>query len=138
MSTTIAPSGARILDSAERLRRGLDVMFRDQVVEAIYSDASAIADNVVRRGKPGGPTWDERIDRIVTSRVFGLPIMLIGLATIFWITIIGANYPSQAIAFVLFRFEDFAAGLFTSLGMPWWLTGLLWHGVWRGLGLRRH
>jgi ferrous iron transport protein B len=133
MSTTTAPSGASILDNAERLRRGLDVMFRDQVVEAIYSDARAIADNVVRHGKPGGPTWDERIDRIVTSRLLGLPIMLIGLAAIFWITIIGANYPSQAIAFVLFRFEDFAAGLFTSLGTPWWLTGLLWHGVWRGL-----
>jgi ferrous iron transport protein B len=133
MSTTIAPSGARILDSAERLRRGLDVTFRDQVVEAIYSDARAIAENAVRQGKPGGRSWDERIDRIVTSRLFGLPIMLIALATIFWITIIGANYPSQAIAFVLFRFEDFAAGLFTSIGAPWWLTGLVWHGVWRGL-----
>jgi ferrous iron transport protein B len=80
MSTTIAPSGARILDSAERLRRGLDVTFRDQVVEAIYSDARAIAENAVRQGKPGGRSWDERIDRIVTSRLFGLPIMLIALA----------------------------------------------------------
>ena len=134
MSTTAAPPRAeRILESAERLRRGLDVSFRDQVVEAIYSEAQVIADSVVRRGKPGGPTWDERIDRIVTSRIFGLPIMLIGLAAVFWITIIGANYPSQAIAFVLLRFEDFAAGIFNTLGAPWWLTGFVWHGVWRAL-----
>jgi ferrous iron transport protein B len=134
MSTTTAPPRAeRILENAERLRRGLDVSFRDQVVESIYSEAHAIANNVVRHGKPGGPTWDKRIDRIVTSRILGIPIMLGMLAAIFWITIIGANYPSQAIAFLLFQVEDFAANLFTSIGAPWWLTGFLWHGVWRGL-----
>jgi len=134
MSTTAAPPGAdRILDIAEQLRRRLDYSFRDQIVEAIYADAHAIADAAVRHVRPAGPTWDERIDRIITSRIWGFPIMLVGLATVLWLTIIGANYPSQAIAFVLFRVEDLAAGLFDFLGMPWWVTGFLWHGVWRGL-----
>jgi ferrous iron transport protein B len=133
MATTEAPTASRILESAERLRRGLDVSFRDQIVEAIYSDAHTIADGAVRRGVPGGPTWDAKIDRIVTSRLWGFPIMLALLAGVLWVTIIGANYPSQAIAFVLFRVEDLAAGLFDSLGVPWWITGFVWHGVWRGL-----
>jgi ferrous iron transport protein B len=131
---TSAPAAAeRILESAERLRRGLDVAFRDQIVEAIYDDARAIADASVRRGKPAGPTWDEKIDRVVTSRLWGFPIMLFGLAAVFWLTIIGANYPSQAIASLLFWVEGLAAGAFEAIGAPWWLTGFIWHGVWRGL-----
>jgi ferrous iron transport protein B len=133
MSTTAAPIAHRILESAERLRRGLDISFRDQIVEAIYDDAQAIAGRAVRYGKSAGPTWDEKLDRILTSGVWGFPIMLLGLAVVFWFTVVGANYPSQAIAFVLFRIEDAAAGLFDSLGVPWWLTGFVWHGVYRGL-----
>jgi len=122
-----------ILERAERLRRGLDLSFRDQIVEAIYSDAQRIASHAVRAGRPAGPTWDEKLDRILTSKLWGFPIMLAGLAVVFWITIVGANYPSQAIAFVLFRIEDAASALSNSLGVPWWLTGFLWHGVYRGL-----
>jgi len=130
-STT--PSPAEILERAERLRRGLDVSFRDQIVEAIYTDARSIASRAVRAGKPAGPTWDEMLDRILTSKLWAFPIMLVGLALVFWITIVGANYPSQAIAFALFSVEDWASALFNNLGVPWWLTGFLWHGVYRSL-----
>jgi ferrous iron transport protein B len=123
----------QILETADRLRRGLDVSFRDQIVEAIYEDAKGIAGRAVRVRLPASPTWDERLDRILTSRVWGLPIMLLGLAVVFWITIIGANYPSQAIAFLLFKIENGASALFDGLGAPWWLTGFLWHGVYRAL-----
>jgi ferrous iron transport protein B len=133
MSTNTAPAANRILESAERLRRGLDVAFRDQMIEAIYDDASAIAGRAIRQGRPAGPTWDEKLDRILTSKLWAFPIMLVGLAAVFWITIVGANYPSQALAFVFFKFEDLAAGLFDSIGVPWWLTGFLWHGVYRSL-----
>ena len=133
MSTSTMTAGDRILESAERLRRGLDVAFRDQIVEAIYDDAAAIAGRAVRHGRPAGPTWDDKLDRILTSKLWGFPIMLVGLALVFWVTIVGANYPSRALAFVLFGLEDFAANLFTTIGVPWWLTGFLWHGVYRGL-----
>ncbi|UCC49811.1 MAG: ferrous iron transporter B [Gemmatimonadota bacterium] len=132
-TTTATPSPPEILERAERLRRGLDLSFRDQIVEAIYSDAQRIASHAVRAKRPAGPTWDEKLDRILTSKLWGFPIMLAGLALVFWITIIGANYPSQAIAFALFKIEDWASALFNSLGAPWWLTGFLWHGIYRGL-----
>ena len=45
---------------------------------------------------------DRKIDKILTSKVFGFPIMILFLGLIFWITIIGANYPSQ------FLFSAFA------------------------------
>ena len=76
---------------------------------------------------------DQRIDHLVTSPWLGLPIMLALLALIFWLTIAGANVPSAMLAQGLFWIEDQAAGLFDAAGVPWWITGFLWHGVYRGL-----
>ena len=133
MATTTAPASGRILEHAEALRRGLDVSFRDHIVEAIYDDAQAIAERAVRHGRPAGRMWDAKLDRVLTSKVWGFPIMLGALALVFWVTIIGANYPSQMLARMFFIVEDFAAGLFTSIGAPWWLTGFIWHGIFRAL-----
>jgi ferrous iron transport protein B len=127
------PTPAEILQRAELLRRGLDVAFRDTIVEAIYSDAHRIAARAVNTGPGRAVDWDARLDRILTSPVLGLPIMLVGLGVVFWITIVGANYPSQWLAVALFWVEDRGARLFGTIGAPLWLTGLLWHGVYRGL-----
>ncbi len=59
--------------------------------------------------------------------------MLLILAVVFWLTITGANVPSAMLATGLFWVENQAAGLFDALGAPWWLTGFVWHGVFRGL-----
>jgi len=55
--------------------------------------------------------------------------MMLLLAGVFWLTIIGANYPSQMIAKALFWIGDQAAALFTAAGIPWWITGFIWDGV---------
>jgi ferrous iron transport protein B len=55
------------------------------------------------------------------------------LAVVFWLTIAGANVPSAMLANLFFWMEDQAAAAFDSLGAPWWLTGFIWHGVFRGL-----
>jgi ferrous iron transport protein B len=99
----------------------------------MYSEAQRIVERAVHQDKKQKWDLDQRIDRLVTSPIFGLPIMLLILAAIFWITIVGANIPSQLLATGLFWIEDQAANLFTSIGIPWWITGFLWHGVYRGL-----
>lgn len=124
--------GKSILSQADALRRGLDTAFRDKIVRAIYTDAEVIAARAVKRRKGGYP-WDEWIDRVITSPITGIPIMLVGLALVFWVTVAGANYPSQVIAAVFFWIEEKASQLFTTFGAPWWLTGFIWHGVYRGL-----
>lgn len=43
-------------------------------------------------------SFDRKLDRILTSRRFGIPIMLLMLFVIFWITMSGANYPSAALS----------------------------------------
>ncbi len=122
-----------LLSRADSLRRDLGEHVRDSMVESLYREASTIAGRAVKTA--GNRRWDldQRIDRIVTSRLFGLPIMLLILSAVFYLTILGANVPSAMLANGLFWIEGLAAGWFESMGAPWWLTGFVWHGVYRGL-----
>ncbi len=132
MSTTTV-SANDVIARADALRRDLSGNFRDQLVEAMYAEAETIANRAVKAPGQRRLDWDQRIDRLITSPIFGLPIMLLLLSIVFWLTITGANVPSQMIANALFWIEDQAANLFTAIGLPWWITGFVWHGVWRGL-----
>ena len=118
---------------AEELRRGLTGNFRDEAVSSLYAEAERIYRRVVRHSGDRRMDWDQRIDRLVTSPLLGLPLMLVILAVVFWLTIAGANVPSAMLATGLFWLENQAAALFDSFGSPWWLTGFIWHGVFRGL-----
>ncbi len=122
-----------VLSLAESLRPQLGSGFRDEMVQSMYSEAQRIVDRAVHRGDKYKLDLDQRIDRLVTSPIFGLPIMLLLLAAVFWVTIVGANVPSQLIGNALFWVEEQAANFFTNLGIPWWITGFIWHGVYRGL-----
>ncbi len=128
------PEAAEIvLRRADALQQTLAESFRDELVTAIYRDAQAIARRAVKRIGDTGWDFDQKIDRLVTSRLVGLPIMLGLLALVFWVTITGANYPSQMLADGLFWIEAQAAGAFDALGAPWWLTGIIWHGTYRAM-----
>lgn len=118
---------------AEELRRGLTGNFRDEAVSSVYAEAERIARRVVHRSESEPRDLDQRIDRLVTSPIFGLPLMLLILSVVFWLTIAAANVPSAMIATGMFWIEDQAAALFDAMGAPWWLTGFVWHGVYRGL-----
>jgi ferrous iron transport protein B len=126
-------SAAAVLQRAAELRSTLHSQFRDETVKSIYAEAERIAGRASHQTGHARYDFDQRIDRIVTSPIFGLPIMALMLAVVFWLTVAGANVPSAMLASAFFWFEDQAAALFTTLGAPWWLTGFLWHGVFRGL-----
>jgi len=131
VSAHISPQD--VLARAEALRPTLGDSFRDEIVKSLYHEAETIAKRAVHAKGERRYDLDQKIDRLVTSPIFGLPIMLLLLAGVFWVTIVGANVPSQMIATFLFWIEEQASALFTSIGMPWWITGFIWHGVYRGL-----
>ncbi len=122
-----------VLARAAALRRSLGGDFREEAVKSIYAEAERLAHRAVRRTGESPSDLDQRIDRWITSPVLGLPLMLLLLAAVFWLTIAGANVPSNLMAIALFAIEDRAAAVFTWIGAPWWLTGFVWHGVYRGL-----
>jgi ferrous iron transport protein B len=128
-NTLTAESAADILETARRLRREVPGDVHEHLVEAIYADAARIADRAVSRpGRQARPTLDRTLDHVLTSRLWGFPIMLLLFALMFWLTIIGSNVPSGWIA-------DLLVGKFWPLlreaasGLPWWLSGLLVDGM---------
>src|SRR5688572_32953196 len=133
MSDALTVTPADIIREAGALRRSLAAGFRQEVVTSLYGEVERVARRAVRDEGSRPLELDQKIDRIVTSRLFGLPLMLLILAVVFWLTIIGANVPSAMLASGLFAVEDWAAALVASLGAPGWLTGFTWHGVFRGL-----
>lgn len=75
----------------------------------------------------------KRFDKILTSKKAGIPIMLCLFALIFWITAVGANYPSELLAYL---FDQIKAGLyelFAMLNIPDFITGILIDGVYTTL-----
>ncbi len=133
MTPNTEHSTGALLQRADELRRNLSGNFRDQLVQALYADAESIARRAVQPVGNRRRDWDQQLDRLVTSPVFGLPLMLALLALVFWLTISGANVPSAMIADALFWIEERASALFDAWGVPWWITGFLWHGTYRGL-----
>ncbi|MCA9669415.1 MAG: ferrous iron transporter B, partial [Myxococcales bacterium] len=85
---------------------------------------------ITRAGEAPRADIDRIIDRIVTSRRFGLPLMVLLLAAVFWITIWGANYPSAALSWLLVDWLHplLRAGA-ASIGAPAWLGGVLVDGA---------
>jgi ferrous iron transport protein B len=120
-----------ILSTARALRSQLGIDFHAQLVEAVYSTASRIAARAVTQtGEKARPTFDRTIDRLVTSRLWGFPIMLALFSLMFWLTISGANVPSRALAWLLIdNVYPFLRDGAAALGFPWWLRGLLVDGM---------
>jgi ferrous iron transport protein B len=113
---------------------GLDPdRLRDKIVSGLIHTAEDICSNTMFHGSSKYNDADRKIDRVVMSRIFGVPIMLGLLGLILWLTITGANYPSQLLAWLLFRVEDMLTVFFDWAGMPSWVHGIMVLGVYRTL-----
>lgn len=118
---------------ADKLRLSAGKPLGDTIVADIYANAEQIARKVVTHNQENKSTWDAKLDDILTSRLFGYPIMLALLGLIFWLTIKGANVPSAIIANALFAFQDRLTEWFQLAGAPAWLQGVLVLGLYRAL-----
>lgn len=107
--------------------------FRDKVVSKLVTISESISNEVVSFKNKNYNNKDRKIDKYLTSKKFGIPIMILLLAIVFWITITGANVPSQLIAKGLFWIEDKLTIFFTSLGTPPFVHGVLVLGIYRTL-----
>ena len=97
---------------------------------------SRLAEEICRGAVFSGPDSlrrDRQIDKVLTSRVLGFPIMLALLALVFFITITGANYPSQLLSDVLFKVQDKLIGFCISVSVPEFIYEPLLLGVYRVL-----
>ncbi|MFR1599047.1 MAG: ferrous iron transporter B, partial [Coprobacillus cateniformis] len=106
---------------------------KDQIVSSLVHVAEDICQDVVTYEDAAYNQKDRKIDHILTSRWTGYPIMLALLAIIFWLTMTGANYPSQVLSDILFYIQDRLTDLFMYFHAPAWLHGVLVLGIYRVL-----
>jgi ferrous iron transport protein B len=120
-----------ILSTANNLRWEIGEHFHDTLMESIYSNASSIAKRAVTLpSEKETISWEKTLDKILTSRYTGFPIMFIILGVVFWLTIQGANVPSGMIASLLLDTIHPALKSFSaSIGLPFWLDGVLIDGA---------
>jgi ferrous iron transport protein B len=131
MTDTAKNKSDEILSLANNLRWEAGENFHDKLMESIYANAAELTNRSVTKSmeRPAF-TLDRTIDRIVTSPVFGFPVMFLILAVIFWLTIEGANVPSGLLASLLIdNFHPAIKDFTISIGFPWWLTGVMIDGA---------
>ncbi len=105
--------------------------FGDRVAAAFVERAERLCQGVVILPDGGGLGRDRRIDKVLMGRWTAYPLMFVLLVLIFWITIVGANYPSQWLADLLGQGQEALTSLFRLAHAPEWLHGVLVLGVYR-------
>lgn len=105
---------------------------QDHIISTLVRSAESIAAEVSRETSKSDER-DRRLDRILTSRKFGAPLMLLLLAVILWLTMTGANYPSALLSELLFSIGNAASRFLAESGAPAWIDGLFIQGMYRTL-----
>ena len=137
--TALLPDGLPIFEVLDPIRQrlldeGIDRdRFSDIQTESILQEAEDICRDVVVYEDPGYRRFDRALDRILTGRLWGYLGMLLLLALVFWVTVKGANYPSQWLSTLFTQLEDWLNLQALRLGLPPLLRSALLEGVYRVL-----
>lgn len=99
--------------------------FKDNIISSIVSKAEDICNNVCTIKNVNYSMKDRKIDNILTSKKFGIPIMILFLGIIFWLTIVGSNYPSQFLFDIFAYLQPQLVWLLNYLHCPLWLNNML-------------
>ena len=109
------------------------VNLTERIVTRLLDICERIAGQVITYDKDDYSARDRKIDKVLTSKISGIPVMIMLLRAVFWITITGANVPSGLLAKGLFRLEEYLGELFNMLSAPKWLSGPVVEGMFRTL-----
>ncbi len=104
---------------------------RESITDSLVRQAEELGSACTCHSRNDPHSRDRKLDRILTSRTTGMAVMLLGLGVIFYVTIRGANYPSQLISRALFALQQPLRQLLSALWAPLWVQGLLVDGVYR-------
>ncbi|QIL46652.1 ferrous iron transporter B [Vagococcus coleopterorum] len=105
----------------------------EENTKALLDRATVIADDVIELDNEDYNRRDRKLDKILTQRATGLPIMILLLVVVFWFTIQGANVPSDALAKMFSTIGDYLNQFAHYIHMPEWLRGALIDGVYNVL-----
>ena len=107
--------------------------FKDKIVSNIVKKAEEISQEVCSFENRDYSGRDRKIDKILTSKKFGIPIMILFLGLIFWITIVGANYPSELLCNLFNSIQIKLINFANYIHCPQWLSDMLINGIYQTL-----
>ncbi|WP_447407462.1 ferrous iron transport protein B [Clostridium perfringens] len=105
-----------------------DESVEDIIIKSIIKEAERIGNKVVKGGEEYTDT-QRKIDKILVSKSTGIPIMIMTLLVVLWITITLANYPSEMLANMFAHGEIYIRDFFSGLNLPSWISGILIDGI---------
>lgn len=70
-----------------------------------------------------------KMDKIITSKFLGIPIMIVFLGIILWLTITGSNYPSSLLSKLLFKFNDMISEFLIMINTPNIIHDIIINGI---------
>ena len=106
---------------------------KDKMISSIIFMCENVAKDVITYNKKEYNSKERIIDKILTSKTFGIPIMILFLGIIFWITIVGANYPSEWLSQLFYYIQEKIIYVFEIFSVPKWLNGVLIDGIYKTL-----
>ncbi len=105
----------------------------DEIVSTIVRESERIYKNCVTIHNEKYNEKTEKIDCFITSKWFGIPLMLLLLGGIFWLTIVGSNYPSELLSNLLFGIQPYFVDFLNWIHVPSWILDPLVYGVYQTL-----
>lgn len=123
----------RITKALLMIQHFSDVRLREVIVTSIVKRAEAIAQTCVSVENQKHSQRDRKIDALITSKRYGIPLMILLLGVIFWITIVGANIPSAFLSEFLLGLEAPFSAFLSELHAPIWLNEMVVNGIYRTL-----
>ena len=106
---------------------------KDKMISSIIFMSENVVKDTVSLNKKDYNARDRRIDKVLTSKTFGIPIMILFLGLIFYITIVGANYPSEWLSQFFSWLQEKIVYAFEIFKVPVWLKSVLIDGVYKTL-----
>ena len=110
-----------------------NINYKDIIISKIVETAEKISNKVCMFEDKDYSERDRKIDKILTSKKYGIPIMMLFLGLIFWLTIVGATYPSQFLFDIFSKFQEKLINFATYINCPSWLSDMLILGVYQTL-----
>ena len=135
LSTSASAEALQALQRrAARLREETRPDAKVEIVRRRYEFAHDVVHRVAHRQRPEEESLTERIDRVVTHKIWSWPITLAVFLAVFWITINGAEIAGGWLDAFFSWVIPAIRTWFTSIQAPWWVTGALVDGFLVGVG----
>ena len=112
----------------EILEENRDKIIGDKIIKTLIGKAENFCNKVVKVTNKYN-NFQRKIDKVLVSKITGIPIMIITLLVVLWITITLANYPSSMLANLFGYGEEYLRDLFLNTSVPNWISGILIDGV---------